>query len=144
MPLMSAMDDTLGADRRRIAVEAEVLDLLLGVILAELSHHARVLERAIHRRRVVIGHLGLPRPHGASGLATCASEGGTTSRSTVGSPAEVGVAAIHHLLVWLVLLLVHLALSIVFLDLSLQLKKGDSAVWVQDGRTLTELADHSL
>ena len=37
VPLVTAMDNTLGANGCRVAVEAEVLHLLLGVLLAELA-----------------------------------------------------------------------------------------------------------
>ena len=42
MPSVSSVDDTLRADWRRHAVEAEILDLYLGVIFAALSDVAHV------------------------------------------------------------------------------------------------------
>ena len=40
MAMMVTMDDALWADGIRVAIEAEVLDFLFGMVLAEVAHRS--------------------------------------------------------------------------------------------------------
>ena len=61
MALMSTMDDTLRANGVRVAIEAEVLDFFLRMVLAEVAHGSvglihRCIGWILHMRLLALAH----------------------------------------------------------------------------------------